>query len=196
LVRKRDAKAVFEWMPESGELTQVFLGEYPWAPSFQYKNTSYFNHKGWTRHGSRSRESIPRSILVTADGYLWERGYDCSIEEAIRIKLPSKTIVDEMNLHWNGFPGAFIDTDETVVFMDPSVIQKGPSVLLAREEHFLSYLKDRGYEIFWTVLAEKNLIGGAHRSEDWKGRLEINGAYRNDSGKLVGSLNMTFKSSK
>ncbi len=203
LVRKRDAKAVFEWakqqdfmgrwMPESSDLTQVFLREYPWAPSFEYKDTPYFNHTSWSRHGRRGNRTIPGSILVTNDEYLWERGYDCSIEGPIRIKLPSKEIINEMKLHSTNSPGDFIDSDKTVVFMDPSLTQRGPSVLLAREQNLASYLRDKKYEIFWTILGEKNLIGGPHRSEDWKGRLEINGAYRIDSGKLIGQLNTVFK---
>jgi hypothetical protein len=203
LVKKRDIKAVFEWatkqnfmgrwMPDSSELTKVFLGEYPWGPSFQYKNVPYFNHSGWTR-GNGRKGTIPKPVLVTNDEYFWEQGYDCSINGTARVKLPAKLFVDEMELRWNSYPGMFVAPDGEVVFQDPSVSEKGPSVLLANEKVFVSFLREQGYEIFWTVLAEKNLIGGSHSSEDWKGRLEINGAYRIDSGKLVGKLNTTFKS--
>ena len=203
LVRKRDMNAVFAWatkqnfmergMPESSELTKVLLGEYPWGPSFQYKNVPYFNHSGWTR-GARGKGTIPKPVFVTNDEYFWEQGYDCSINGTARVTLPAKLFVDEMKLRWNGYPGIFIDPDGEIVFRDPSVSEKGPSVLLANEKAFVSFLKNQGYEIFWTVLAEKNLVGGSHSSEDWKGRLEINGAYRIDSGQLVGKLKTTFKS--
>ena len=152
----------------------------------------YFNHDGWTR-GSGRKGTIPKPVLVTNDEYLWERGYDCSIDGAARVNLPAKLIVDGMKLRWNGYPGVFVAPDGEVVFQDPSISDKGPSVLLAKEKTFLSFLKENGYEVFWTVLAEKNLIGG-HNSEDWKGRLEINGAYRIESGELVGKLKATFKS--
>lgn len=203
LVRKRDIKAVFawatkqnfmgRWMPQSSEMTQIFLGEYPWAPSFQYKNIPYFNHSGWTR-GSGKEGKIPKPVLVTNDEYFWERGYDCSIKGTARVNLPAKLFVDGMKLRWNGYPGMFVAPDGEVVFRDPSVSEKGPSVLLANENAFASFLRENEYEILWTVLAEKNIIGGSHSSEDWKGRLEINGAYRIDSGKLVGGLKSTFKS--
>ena len=203
LVRKRDMKAVFSWatkqnfmgrwMPESSELTKVFLAEYPWGPSFQYKNVPYFNHSGWTR-GDGRKGTIPKPVLVTNDEYFWERGYDCSMKDSVRVSLPAKLFVDGMKLRWNGYPGMFVAPDEEVVFQDPSVSEKGPSVLLANEKSFVSFLKEKEYEIFWTVLAEKNLIGGGHSAEAWKGRLEINGAYRIDSGKLVGKIKATFKS--
>lgn len=203
LVRKRDIKAVFawatkqnfmgRWMPQSSEMTQIFLGEYPWAQSFQYKNIPYFNHSGWTR-GSGKEGTIPKPILVTNDEYFWERGYDCSIKGTARVNLPAKLFVDGMKLRWNGYPGMFVAPDGEVVFRDPSVSEKGPSVLLGNEKAFVSFLRENEYEIFWTVLAEKNIIGGSHSSEDWKGRLEINGAYRIDSGKLVGKLKASFNS--
>ena len=58
LVKKRDMKVVFawatkqnfmgRWMPESSNVTQIFLGEYPWAPSFQYKNIPDLPPIPWT----------------------------------------------------------------------------------------------------------------------------------------------------
>ncbi|WP_447601033.1 AVAST type 2 anti-phage system protein Avs2 [Nitrospira sp. Nam80] len=202
LVRRRDAKAVFQWatkqnflglwMPQPPELTQIFLGEYPWGPSFQYKNIPYFSHSGWTRGARMGSAKIPRPILVTSEEYLWERGYDCSIEQTVRVKMPGKAVVDDMNLHWTGFPGHFADDTGRIVSRDPSIIAKGPSALLVSEELFFSYLKEREYEILWTVLAEKNLIGGSHRAEDWKGRLELNGAFRTNAGEVEGELNTSF----
>ncbi len=99
-----------------------------------------------------------------------------------------------MRLHWNGFPGTYLDASGNVVFFDPSVKERGPSVLLTKEDSFLSFLSEHGYEILWTVLAEKNMIGGTLTHEDWKGRLEISGAYCMLSGKLTGSLNASFHS--
>ncbi len=202
LVRKRDMKIVFEWvkkqnfigrwMPESTEMSKVFAGEYPWAPSVQYLDIPYFGHPGWTK-GWRG-EKIPRPILITNDEYFWERGYDCSIRDTVRFNLPAKLIVDQMRLHWNGFPGTYLDASGNVVFFDPSVKERGPSVLLTKEDSFLSFLSEHGYEILWTVLAEKNMIGGTLTHEDWKGRLEISGAYCMLSGKLTGSLNASFHS--
>ena len=202
LVKKRDIKTMYawatkqdfmgSWMPKAQDLHEIFLGEYAWAPSFQYRNIPYYGHDGWTRGTGRTR-TLPRPLLVTNDVYLGERGYDCSLNGSARVNLPAKALLDSMKLRWEGYPGTYVASDRQVVFRDPSLSEKGPSVLLANEHALMQFLKVQGYEILWTVFAEKNLIGGSPTSDNWKGRLEINGAYRIDSGELVGELKRSFK---
>lgn len=202
LVKKQDFETVFRWakkqnfygrwMPEAADMTKVFIGEYPWAPAFQYQNTPYFSHYGWTRNGRSTK--IPKPVLVTNDQYLWERGYDCSISEAILSNLPAKMIVDEMNLRWSGTLGTYFDATGKVSFFDPSIVEHGPGALLAREDSFLSFLNERGYDILWVILGEKNMIGGRMSHEDWKGSLEVSGAYRLISSTLMGNLSTNFRS--
>jgi len=200
IVKKSDIDELFNWakkqnfrgcwMPESHETTHVFLGEFFWASAFEYHNIPYFHHEGWTR-GYNNR--IPKEVLVTKDQYTQEgSSYDCSIDETIHIYLPAKWIVDNMCLRWNGVEGHFYDNHSNLIAFDPSVRTPGPRALLVNRDIFLKFLNDNGYDILWTILGEKNIIGGRMSPDDWKGRLELSGAYRIHQDKIQGVVNPTF----
>jgi len=180
------------WMPESHESHDIFLGEFFWAPAFQYQDSPYYSRQGWTR-GDRSR-LLPRPVLVTTDGYAWERGYDCSIDETLGISLPCKWLVDRMALRCSSIDGAFYDPNRNLIAFDPSVAQSGPSALLIRRDALVKFLGETGHQLVWTLLGEKNIIGGpmisSHAS---KGHLEISGAFRLRVAGVQGSITPTFK---
>jgi len=200
IVKKSDMDELFDWakkqnfmghwMPKSHETTQVFLGEFFWAPAFEYHNIPYFHHEGWTRGYDNK---IPKKVLVTTDQYMQEySGYDCSIDETIKIYLPAKWIVDNMCLCWNGVEGHFYDNQGNLIAFDPSVRTPGPGALLINRDVFLKFLNDNGYDILWTILGEKNIIGSRLSPEDWKGRLELTSTYRIHQHNLEGVVNARF----
>ena len=202
IVRKPDVDELFEWakkrdfmgrwMPESHEITRVFLGEFFWTPAFQYHNIPYYNHEGWTR-GQGKR--LPKEVLVSTDQYMREHsGYDCSISETINIYLPAKWIADNMGLRWHGVEGHFFNNKGNLIAFDPSIETSGPGALLINRDVFLKFLNDNGYDVLWTLLGEKNLIGGDMSPESWKGRLELSGAYRMREDKIEGTINTRFHS--
>jgi hypothetical protein len=77
------------WMPESTEDYKVFLGEFFWSPIYRSHDDSYHGHNGWTN----GRRQLPVKVCVTAESYLHERGYDCSIIDSLLLLLPSKNVV-------------------------------------------------------------------------------------------------------
>jgi hypothetical protein len=97
-----------------------------------------------------------------------------------------------MGLHWNGVEGKYFDKAGSLIAFDPSVFEAGPSVLLIRRDKFHEFLQANNLGILWTVIGEKQLIGGSWNPEDWKGRLNITGAYWLDGitlkGKTLGSF--------
>jgi hypothetical protein len=202
IVKKSDMDEVFDWakkqnfmgrwMPESHETTRVFLGEFFWAPAFEYHNIPYYHHDGWTC-GPDNR--IPKQILVLSDQYMQEySGYDCSIDETIHIYLPAKWLADGMGLRWNGVEGHFYDNKGNLIAFDPSVRTPGPGALLINRDVFLKFLNDNGYDLLWTILGEKNIIGGRMSPDDWKGRLELTGTYRIHQHNIEGVVNAKFVS--
>jgi len=48
--------------------------------------------------------------------------------------------------------------------------------------------------LFWTVLGEKRILGGSLSPDDYKGHLEINGAYILKDNSIVGEIRTEFKS--
>ncbi len=198
IVKRTDMEELFEWakaqnfygrwMPECRELYRVFLGEFFWAPAFHY----HFEQPGyeWTR-GYDKR--IPKEVLPTAGGYMQEHGtYDCSIVETIHISLPTRWLVHQMGLRWNGVEGQLFDRQGKLIAFDPSVKTPGPQALLMNRDALLQFLNDNGYDLLWTVVGEKRIIGGRMAREDWKGRLEMSGAYRLRDDGVVGAFRTGF----
>lgn len=203
IVKRKDLKKVFtwarkqnfmgRWMPESNEFYNIFLGEYPWARAFLYHYIPYFHHDGWTDNARGKK--IPAKILVTDDGYLSSgSSIDYSTDEAIRVKLPAKWIVDKMRLKQNFIDGRFFNKNDELVTFDPNVFNNTlPRILLIKKKNLCDFLDRKGYAIFWKLLGEKNMIGSGviGRPLGW---LEINGAYiLNNRLKLIGSIKCNFK---
>lgn len=115
--------------------------------------------------------SVSHSIHARGQGFL-------SIDDTVAIKLPCKTIVEEMDLEWMGQEGHFFDRNGVLVAVDPSVHEQGPSTLLVERDHFIDYLRSHDYVLLWTLLGEKQQVGGGGASDTFEGRLEIDGAYR------------------
>jgi hypothetical protein len=194
IVNKENVEEIYEWMtkqnfmgrwmPESRDIHQMFLGEYPWASSVPIS-------EAWTRD---SNPVIPQPILVSTALYHWEgSGYDCSLDEPISIQLPSAWLVRQMGLDWNGREGNFQDKKRQLVIFDPSVKEKGPSVLLANKKLLLDFLERNDYAIVWTVLGEKNTLGPGISGGEWKGCLEISGAIRIKDGHFEIRTNPVYK---
>lgn len=203
LVKKKDIEKIYDWakkqnysgrwMPESGEFYSLFLREFPWAPSFNPLSISY--RRAWIK--SARDIKIPGSILITDDEYLKESsGYDCSVDESIHIKLPARWLCNRMKLKPTNTDGEYSDSTGEVIFKDPSACEKGPGLLLASKKKLIAFLSEQGYDILWTVLGEKGVIGGNIGMGYWPGRLDISGAYRLDGESLVGSHSTKYLSPK
>lgn len=194
IINKEDAEEIYDWMtkqnfmgrwmPESPDIYEMFLGEYPWASSVPIIEE-------WTK----GRDSvIPKPVLVPAARYVWEgSGYDCSLDDTITIQLPCAWLVRRMGLNWNGQEGHFQDNEKRLVALDPSVDEEGPSVLLANKKLLLEFLERNGYTLVWTVLGEKNILGPGISRGEWKGRLEISGAIQMQDGNFEIKVNPTFR---
>jgi hypothetical protein len=181
------------WMPESHESYTIQLGEFFWSPAFKLQDCYYYGRQGWTRNAERGKDSIPAEILVANDEYGRESGgFDCSIEETIFIDLPCRFLVESMNLQWRGVEGHWFDEHGSLIACDPSVRSQGPRVVLVRRHALVEFLESEGLTLLWTVLGEKRSIGGAMSERDYKGRLEVNGAYLLKDNVVCGGTRARF----
>jgi len=204
LVKQKDIQKVYSWatkqnfmgrwMVESNEFYTVFLREFPWASSFESIYIPYRRHNEWTQGSKFNKNKIPAKVLVTDDEYLKEyNGFDCSVDDSIHIKLPAKWLYDKMGLRPTKDDGVYSDSKGKTIVFDPTVKEEGPQVLLINKKRFLQFLFKNGYEVFWTVLGEKGVVGGGVGVGYWPGRLEMSGAYKlNKKTKLMGKLNIKF----
>lgn len=170
-------------MPESTEEYNVLLGEFSWSPAYRAHDDPYHGHDGWT-----SGRELPAEVCVTAEGYLHERGYDCSISDSLRLFLPAKAVLEGMRLRWGGKEAQFCDAKGNVVTFDPAALDPGPHALLIKQSSLEDFLNEHDFSLIWTVLGAKQWMTGSMGDEKWVGELQISGLYRNENGVVSGNV--------
>lgn len=162
-LKKRDFSG--QRMPKRGDTDQVFLGEFPWAPAFRQWETN----DAWTdEYGD-----LPYPVIITSVNYYWERGYDCSFDDAsIIATLPSAWLFRNMRLSWSHSGVSFVDSEGDTVVFDPSLGTEGPRTLLVSKQKVSSFLSDNGLTLIWTVLGEKGFRGGDYSSRSGRTRIQ------------------------
>jgi hypothetical protein len=154
----------------------------------------YGNDDEWIGADESSR--IPKKVLVPVEEYANEgSGFDCSTDHGIQIKIPSGFLAKKMNLK-NTVDGRFYDPEGNLLAFDPSLREFGPSSLLVKREKFIEFLEANKLSIFWTVIGEKQVLDGSWDTDNWKGRLNINGTYWIKADQLSGKLSTTFEGKK
>ena len=184
LVRSKDVDAFTEWsdgvnfndrwMPEQSGVFGMFLGEHGWSDAYQYCERQ---SEDWRtpEHG------CPTAIKVFGTDYVVETGFDCSIDDSYRLKMPHYHFIASMGLKWSGRCADYQDCKGDVVAFDPAARKGGPSALLIREDVLKDYLVKEGLELCWVVLGEKLAIGGK-ATERFQGALRVSGLYRLKDG--------------
>ncbi|WP_461639191.1 AVAST type 2 anti-phage system protein Avs2 [Labilibaculum euxinus] len=178
------------WMPESGDRYEMFSREYYWSHAQQYFNTEYYGGIEWADLKDKKSDDFIAKINVTAQGFLWEEEFDKSKEETISFLKPSAVIYKGMNLKYGQKEGELLDRFDELQCFAANVYHDSKSYLLVKKEPFLKFLKDNNLKIVWTVLGEKQIIGGRPFGKNYPGRLEINGAYYFDKEELKGKVNL------
>ncbi len=162
-------------------LYNVFLGEYFWAPAFQYHNIPYYNHPGWEEFTSES----PYQVLITSDPYLRDESHDRSLEESIRFLLPCEWLVEKLGLNWGGDKAKFFNRHGDLVAFDPSLHTEGPSALLVNKKILTDFLSDSDYDLLWVIQGEKRISDGKEILDS----IEISGLGTMENGDLSFHIN-------
>ena len=162
-IKEGDVEAFAEWSksPENSRVTDpgtlglfgVFIGEYGWAPAFEYSDES----------GDGDKEFIP---FRTSD---WQRfalpacqtyhagisSFDCSADDGMNLSLPHHDFIGRLGLKWDGVGCAFVDERGKIAAFDPTAHESGPTALLLREDLVKEYLAGQGLTLCWVIVGEK-----------------------------------------
>jgi len=191
LVRKSDLQKVISWwrkqrkkgnwMPESENFYNIFIGEYPY--SYAYECTKGIKDEWVNDEDSKTSLDVP--MLITDDCYSNEFTLDCSYERTrIDIYLPCATIVKDLALNQKFVDGRFYLAEKLVTSPLSIFNESGLSGLLFDKPTLTQYLSDKGYAIIWSLYGEKRIIDTKSKSP---GMLEIKGIYwLNDNDDLEG----------
>ena len=101
-------------MPEPYRLLSgdMFLGEYPCSPAFDYfinsLDSDYDSERWSDARGRCPVPLLPVSFRYSAEG----GGFDCSIDDGYSLNLPTENFVKRLGLKWTGNGAEFIDEQE------------------------------------------------------------------------------------
>ena len=177
------------WMPESGDRYEMFSREYYWSPAQDYFLNEYYGGTEWTEVHNKETGEYVAEVNVTAQGFLWEEEFDKSKEETISFLKPSTVIHKGMDLKYSQREGEFIDNSGIVQCFAPNVYYNSKSYLLVRKDSFSKFLNENKLNIVWTILGEKQIIGGRSFGTEYHERLEISGAYYFENEEIKGVIN-------
>lgn len=176
------------WMPENGDRYEIFSREYYWSPAHKYFLMENDSAEEWREVYDKETGKFIADVLVTAENFLWEEEFDKSKKETISFLKPCSEIYHGMKLKYSLKEGEFLDTKNEMVCFAADVNNNSKSYLLIKKAPFLKYLDENDLKIIWTILGEKQIIGGRTSGDEYEGRLEISGAYYFLHNKLQGKI--------
>ncbi|HGU1557692.1 TPA: hypothetical protein ACM7C4_004610 [Escherichia coli] len=180
------------WMPECTDRYQLFNREYYWSEAFKSFKSDYYGGSDWTSVTDRESGAKIADVSVTSINYLWEEEFDKSKIETLNFLKPSNLIFEKMGLKSGEVEGSFNDENGTMVCFAAEAVYASKPHLLVKKEPFLTMLRDNGFEIVWTLLGEKGVIGGSLTSSHHYGRQEFSGAFYYKDSQLTGSHKTSF----
>lgn len=176
------------WMPESGDRYEMFSREYYWSPAQNHFMSEYYGGGEWSEVYDKESGDYIAEVNVTAISFLWEAEFDNSKEHVISFLKPSTIIYNGMELNYSKREGEFINDNNEIQCFAANVYNDSKSYLLVRKDSFLKFLRDNNLKIVWTILGEKQVIGGRSFENEHPGRLEISGTYYFENSILTGKL--------
>ena len=100
-------------------------------------------------------------VVSTTENYLWESGlYDCSIEDAARLTLPSTFIQAAAQLTFDPHGPSWVDRDGNPTFVYYNV-GEGGSALLVRASFLKQFMADQNLELVVSAWFERRVIDGS-----------------------------------
>lgn len=167
-------------VPSTGH--QGYFGEYPWHP--------YYNSiDEWRNEDEEWNRSINVKYHVPVNEYEWESGsVDHSLDESISFYMPSSKLIADLHLTNIDIinPGAWTNDTGELVFLDPSVMNEGPSYGLIRKDIIQKWLEENNLLLVWLIGGEKQLF--TEMAEKFYGRLVYNGMFALIDNEIKGEL--------
>lgn len=163
------------WMPETSGRTSPHFAEF----YNEQVRSAEFPNGVWQKE-----KSIPFKFIHSTEQYLYEKGtFDCSLDETLHIYLPSYFLGKEMHLNFGNFDGVFSKGASQKIVAFNAGSSDECYGLMFKKNVLIDFLAAKKLGIFWTILSEKNLIGGRDHNRS-PGRLELSSGVMLEGDKL------------
>lgn len=157
-----------------------YLGEYPW-------HTIYRHLSGWKERDDVFRTQIAVEHLIPFSKYEWESGgNDYSINSSLYFYMPSKELIQDMDLARPSGQWGRWENKGQLIFFDPSFEEYGPSYALMHAGKLQKWLDDNDMEIVWLIGGEKQMFSSG--ASQFFGRLVYSGLFKYEDGKPEGNI--------
>lgn len=177
-------------MPKSSIRYEMFSREYYWSPAQDYFMSEYYRGTEWTKVQDKETGEYVAEVNITAQNFLWQTEFDQSIEDTISFLKPSAVIYKGMGLKNGKVEGEFVDNLDVIQCFAPNVYHNSESYLIVRKYSFLNFLKDNKFKVVWTIMGEKQIIGGRTSFvTEFSDQLEISGVCYLVNNVVEGVLN-------
>lgn len=130
----------------------LFYGEFNWhkyLQKFECSRDEFVWHYG----------DYSYKMYIPYYGYIWESdARDYALEESVSCYIPSNVLMNAFNLHNDPLNyGKWYNKENDVIFMDPSVSEKGNGYALINSYYFNDWLKKNKMALVWLVCGEKQV---------------------------------------
>lgn len=171
-------------LPEARRLSNVYSREYYQSPIFQY----YSAGEDWEDVHNKKTGIFIGKVLRTTEEFAWEKEFDCSKEGSVTFYKPCNALRQALGIGFCSKEGELLDRNGSLICFDPAVNNKSISGLLIKKEALCNFLEREGLILMWSVIGEKQILGGSWRKSDYPGRMNISGLYFLEDGAIKGNL--------
>ena len=163
------------WLPESHKTTYgLFNRENFWSPASCNNGIEKWQNIGDTRF----------KIMASTSEAVGEMSNDKSGAHFI-YEMPCKMIFEALNLQYSPNDGEFNTINGEVVVVNPN-----NDGVLIKKDFFMKFLSDNNLDVIWTILGEKNVIGGGFPRNGENYFKIINGTYFIEDNSITGTLSL------
>ncbi|WP_198931823.1 AVAST type 2 anti-phage system protein Avs2 [Labilibacter marinus] len=178
-----------DWMPKTNERSELFNREYYWSPAYKYFETEYYGGIEEQDVNDRNTGEFICKVIVPTEDYGWSKEIDKSKDDSVGFLKPCKRLFEKMNLEYSTNEGEFRNANGELICFDTHVYNNTKSYFLIKKDSFVEFLEENKLRIVWSILGEKQIIGGRTFDDNYVGRLEVSGALYLNNDTIEGAIN-------
>ena len=192
----KNADFMGRYLSEPNDNYSLYNKEYYWSHGYRFFQNPYYGGEELTlldKLGEKYTE-LP-NVLVPTVKYLTEREGDLLYEDSHSMWYkPCLELFEGLGMQYGKENSILYDKNGEILCFDSIELLKEDIGFFIAQDEFLEFLEQKGYGIFWTVLAEKRIITGFPYGEKEYPMPHISGLfYLNDKRKIIGKMHKVIK---
>lgn len=179
-----------KWMPEPHKDYQLYNKEYYWSNAFKFFNNSYYCMEEWV-YIDRIDNTFGKVLLPTSK-YVTEHQGDLFDDSSYSCYKPCYSLFNSLNMKYGNENSILYDNCGKVICFDSYELLNEDIGFFINTDKLINYLEDNKYDIFWTILAGKELdisYEYLNKKRNYKS-LNCSGIYRFKDKNIFGKMNV------